>query len=92
MKKPAGASRGTKSKTKRASESKSRLLIETARVDRRALDVVDLHEQRNDVAYWRTRSVNERLEALELMRQIAYGYDPSTERLQRILEVVEFGA
>ena len=28
--------------------------------------------------------------ALELMRQINYGYDPTTERLQRVLEVVKF--
>lgn len=88
MKKSAVKKRRTKAKPR----SNPKLLIDTARVDRRALDVVDLHEQGNDVAYWRTRSVNERLEALELMRQIAYGYDPSTERLQRILEVVEFGA
>ena len=27
--------------------------------------------------------------ALELMRQINYGYDPATERLQRVLEVAE---
>ena len=30
-----------------------------------------------------------RLEALELMRQINYGYDPITDRLQRVLEVDE---
>lgn len=27
--------------------------------------------------------------ALELMRQINYGYDPTTERLQRVLEIAE---
>ena len=27
--------------------------------------------------------------ALELMRQINYGYDPTTERLHRVLEVVK---
>lgn len=30
-----------------------------------------------------------RLEALELMRQINYGYNPITDRLQRILEVAK---
>jgi hypothetical protein len=31
----------------------------------------------------------ERLQAVELMRQIVYGYDPSTTRLQRVLEVAQ---
>jgi hypothetical protein len=31
----------------------------------------------------------ERLEALEQMRQILYGYDPATTRLQRVLTVAE---
>jgi hypothetical protein len=29
------------------------------------------------------------LEAVELMRQIIYGYDPSTTRLQRVLEIAQ---
>ena len=31
-----------------------------------------------------------RMAALELMRQINYGYDPTTERVQRVLEIAEF--
>ena len=31
-----------------------------------------------------------RMAALELMRQINYGYNPTTERLQRVLEIAEF--
>ena len=31
-----------------------------------------------------------RLEALELIRQINYDYNPVNDRLQRILEVAEF--
>ena len=31
----------------------------------------------------------ERLESVELMRQINYGYDPTTTRLQRVLEVAQ---
>ena len=34
--------------------------------------------------------IQERLAALELMRQINYGYDPTTARLERVLEIVEF--
>ena len=29
------------------------------------------------------------LQALELMRQIVYGYDPATARLQRVLEIAQ---
>jgi len=42
-----------------------------------------------DREYWMSRTPEERFEALELLRQIAYGYDPATERLQRVLEVTE---
>ena len=42
-------------------------------------------------AYWASRTVEERLEAMELMRMINYGYNPITDRLQRVLEVVECG-
>jgi hypothetical protein len=39
--------------------------------------------------YWHSRTPQERLWALELMRQEAYGYDPATARLQRVLEIVQ---
>jgi hypothetical protein len=41
--------------------------------------------------YWRTRTPDERLAALEFLRQGMYGYDPSADRLQRVLEVAELG-
>ena len=40
-----------------------------------------------DIAYWKSKSPSERIKAIELMRQINFGYDPSTERLQRIFTV-----
>ncbi len=39
-------------------------------------------------AYWHSRTPQERLAALELMRQKAYGYDPATTRVQRVIEIV----
>jgi len=66
-------------------------LLQQATVDRRAFAVVSFAEaEREDRAYWRSRSPAERLEALELSRQIAYGYDPNTRGLSRLFEVVEF--
>jgi hypothetical protein len=43
----------------------------------------------DEKAYWLARSPQERLEAIEVMRQALYGYDPSSARLQRILTVTE---
>lgn len=58
-------------------------------MNRQALGVGTLADQGNELAYWLTRTPAERLEALELLRQIHYGYDPLTARLQRVLDVVE---
>jgi hypothetical protein len=53
-------------------------LLDEARVDRRVFTVTSLAEaEQADLEYWRSRTPDERLEALELSRQIAYGYDPS---------------
>jgi len=46
-------------------------------------------DRSDDKEYWLSRTPEERLEAVELMRQIIYGYDPSATRLQRILEVTQ---
>ena len=59
-------------------------------LDRGALEVGSLKDKANDRQYWMSKTPEERFEALELLRQIAYGYDPATARLQRVLEVVEF--
>lgn len=42
-----------------------------------------------DRTYWHSRTPQERIWALELMRQKAYGYDPETARLQRVFEVAQ---
>jgi len=47
---------------------------------------VDVAQER---AYWLSKSPNERLEAMELMRQINYDYDPASDRVSRVLTVVE---
>ena len=62
---------------------------ENCRLARGALEVGSLKDKANDRQYWMSKTPAERFEALELLRQIAYGYDPATARLQRVLEVVE---
>ena len=61
---------------------------ELSRVDRTAFAVVGLEESADDGAYWRTKTPEERLAALELMRSVVYGYGENPPRLQRVLEVV----
>jgi hypothetical protein len=69
----------------------SETLLNKAKVDRRAFSVVGLNEaDRLDEQYWESRTSDERFEALELSRQIAYGYDPTTRGLSRFFEVAEF--
>jgi hypothetical protein len=57
-------------------------------MDKTVLSVVPLKAPNDDGAFWRSKTPLERLEAVETMRRILYGYDP-TERLQRLLEVAE---
>ncbi|MCG9134398.1 hypothetical protein J5I95_22265 [Candidatus Poribacteria bacterium] len=66
--------------------------MDTFRMDKEEFSVLSSFEEADaaDKAYWHAKSPQERMEALELMRQINYGYDPTTERLQRVLEIAEF--
>ncbi len=59
------------------------------KLDRTAFSVGELHGESDEKAYWLSKTPAERLAAVEFLRQVAYGYDPITERLQRVLEVVE---
>jgi hypothetical protein len=63
--------------------------VRQAKLDKTTFSVASLTDESGEKEYWLSKNPYERLRALELMRQIAYGYDPSTERLQRVLEVVE---
>jgi hypothetical protein len=61
---------------------------EMLKIDRTAIKVTSIKES-DDNEYWQSRPPAERLVALELLRQIAYGYEPDTIRLQRVLEIAE---
>ena len=63
--------------------------IETFKMDKSVLSVTSLSEESDEKTYWQTKTPQERLEAVELMRQINYGYDPTTTRIQRVLEVTQ---
>jgi len=62
-------------------------LINEIRMDRSVISVVTTETPSDAKEYWKTRTMEERLEALEITRQILNGYDPDTTRFQRVLEV-----
>jgi hypothetical protein len=59
------------------------------KLDCGVLEIAKLTSKPNDRQYWLAKTPDERFEALEILRRIAYGYDPATERLQRVFEVVK---
>jgi hypothetical protein len=60
------------------------------RLDKTVFSVVTLEEADNDeVKFWLSKTPYERLDALETLRQIFYGYDTTTTRLQRLFEITE---
>ena len=63
--------------------------IETFKMHKSVLSVTSLSEESDEKAYWQTKTPHERLEAVELMRQINYGYNPATTRIQKVLKVVQ---
>jgi hypothetical protein len=66
--------------------------IRNVKVDRTAIKVFKTFAEADeaDRRYWHSQSPEERLLALELMRQSAYGYEYSaSRRLQRVLEIVK---
>jgi hypothetical protein len=55
-------------------------------MDRTAFSVGSINEESDEKAYWQTKSPRERMMVVEYLRQVAYGYDPVTARLQRYVE------
>lgn len=58
------------------------------KLDRTKLSTVPLKNDA-DIRYWAGRTPLERLRAIQLHRQIAYGRASTSRRLQRVLEIAE---
>lgn len=43
----------------------------------------------DESVYWRSKTPEERLQALELNRSLVYGYGNNPPRIQKILQVIE---
>jgi hypothetical protein len=64
-------------------------LAKTARVHRKTISVLNLHDATHTRRHWLRQPPIKRLEGLELLRQSAHAYDPVTARLPRLLKVVK---
>ncbi len=65
--------------------------IKDVKIDKTAFRVFTSFEAADeaDKEHWRNASMEDRLLALELMRQSAYGYsDPATPRMEKVLEII----
>jgi hypothetical protein len=58
------------------------------KMDKTVITVSSLFDESDDKAYWWSRTPQERLQHLEMLRQINYGY-ATAERLQRVLEITQ---
>ena len=57
-------------------------------MDRTKFSIVNLKES-SDIRYWEDKSPVERLRAIQIDRQAAYGKSNASGRIQRVLEVIE---
>jgi len=64
-------------------------LIDEIRMDRKVFSVASTETPSDASAFCHRRSMEQRLETLELTRHVFNGSDPHTTRLQRILEVTK---
>lgn len=58
----------------------------TTAMDKSVFLVADLEQESDERDFWKQQSPTDRLLALELLRQVMFGYDPLTDRLQRVVE------
>lgn len=64
-------------------------LLDTMKMDKTVFSTVSLHDESDETEFWRSQSHQARMEALEFLRQVMYGYDPTTERIPRLIEVLK---
>jgi hypothetical protein len=64
-------------------EAQALALIDEVRMDRSLISVVRTGTPSDSKEYWKTWTMEERLAALELTRQILNDYDPDTTRFSK---------
>ncbi|OQY57754.1 MAG: hypothetical protein B6245_15470 [Desulfobacteraceae bacterium 4572_88] len=63
--------------------------LDSIRMDKTAFSVSSLDDESDEKAYWLSKTPIERMYGVEIMRQMLYGYNPLTARLQRFFETAE---
>jgi hypothetical protein len=63
--------------------------LHSIKIDKTVFTVASIFDPSDEKQYWLSKTPLERLQAIELMRQIIYGYNPATTRLQRVFEVTQ---
>ncbi|MCP4344632.1 MAG: hypothetical protein GY795_03775 [Desulfobacterales bacterium] len=63
--------------------------LNNIRMDKTAFSVSSLDDESDEKQYWLSKTPTERIHAVEMLRQMLYGYDPLTARLQRFFEIAE---
>jgi len=63
--------------------------ISEVRMDKTAFSIVLLGDESDEKIFWQSKTPQQRLATVELLRQLNYGYDPATARLQRVLTNAE---
>jgi len=59
------------------------------KIDKSSFSVISLFDIADEKEYWLSKTPLERLEAVEILRQRVYGYNPFTTRLQRVLSITK---
>ena len=59
------------------------------KLDKNTISIASLKDETDEKVYWFSKTPQERIAAMEVMRKIIYGYDPTTTRLQRFFEITE---
>ena len=59
------------------------------KLDKNIISIASLKDETDEKVYWFLKTPQERIAAMEVMRKIIYGYDPTTTRLQRVFEITE---
>ncbi len=63
------------------------------KLDKSSISFSKLDDKDSDLEYWLSKAPAERLQAVELLRILMYGYDPATASVsggQRVFETAEF--
>ena len=63
--------------------------LNSVRMDKTAFSTASLDDEPDEKQYWLSKTPVERIYCVEMMRQMLYGYDPLTARLQRSFETAE---